>query len=60
MKTVMPVLFLLQLPAWLLVGLWLWRRQNTIRRGAANLCRKCGYDLRATPERCPECGSRAT
>ena len=52
------------LPYWLMAvvtgvgpAVWAWRRRRRRRRGGAGLCPACGYDLRATPGRCPECGT---
>ena len=51
----------LLIPHWFLAllfaifpAVWIRRRRNRIPPGH---CQKCGYDLRASEERCPECGT---
>jgi hypothetical protein len=59
----------LRFPQWppiVLTGLppiiWIFYNRRYLRRrwrAMRGQCAECGYDLRATPERCPECGTVA-
>jgi hypothetical protein len=60
-KLAMPFYSQANVPSWFLAAvsavapaLWLIRRR---RRILAGHCQACGYDLRETPQRCPECGA---
>src|SRR5437867_9161095 len=54
-------------PAWAVIGIvatpWMLllrlhrRRRMILQRRRLGLCLSCGYDLRASGERCPECGT---
>lgn len=54
----------IRLPHWFLVivtavlpSVWLTRLRRARHRKRLGLCLHCGYDLRASKDRCPECGT---
>ncbi|HEY8668712.1 MAG TPA: hypothetical protein VIL86_18840 [Tepidisphaeraceae bacterium] len=49
--------WVLMIPLAILPALWLRRRMIERKRNRVGFCQTCGYDLRATPNRCPECGT---
>jgi hypothetical protein len=55
LRVSVPYWFLLPTLA-ALPATWVVRRSSHRRRKRLGHCATCGYDLRATPERCPECG----
>jgi hypothetical protein len=51
-----PSFWILSLACSVLPIFWLARRLRS-RRSLPGRCSQCGYDLRATPDQCPECGA---
>jgi hypothetical protein len=57
--------YFVERPFWIVIGLGLslpviWMRCQLRERRALRVigcCKTCGYDLRASPDRCPECGT---
>ena len=56
--TVVFPMWLIALPPAVPPLLYLYAAVHRRRRVASNHCRTCGYDLRASSGRCPECGTR--
>jgi hypothetical protein len=48
---------LLAIPLLACPTLWVIAAFRRRRRAGRGLCERCGYDLRASPGRCPECGT---
>jgi len=49
-------LLVLTMPLPALAAYRAWRLRRRARESGVRPCPACGYDLRATPDRCPECG----